>query len=103
MHAIPVPTEAGHTLAAGIPDSPPPRRLFTIKAFAERHSSFLTVPALNNQIHKAKPRHSTRGIIPGNGLEEAGAIVRSFGRVYIDEDRYFACVSAQQARQAQAA
>jgi hypothetical protein len=31
-------------------------------------------------------------------LEEAGAIVRINGRVLIDEDRYFAWIDSQQAR-----
>jgi hypothetical protein len=74
----------------------PPRRIFTLKAFAERHASFLTLPAITNQVFKAKTRKSTKGEIPGNGLEEAGAIVRLAGRVLIDEDRYFAWVDAQQ-------
>lgn len=75
---------------------PPPRRLFTLPAFAERHASFLTLPAITNQVFKAKARKSTKGTIPGNGLEEAGAIVRLAGRVLIDEDAYFRWIDAQQ-------
>lgn len=82
-------------LAATITE-PPPRRLFILKAFAERHASFLTLPALTNQVFKAKTRQSTKGEIPGNGLEEAGAIVRLAGRVLIDEDAYFRWIDAQQ-------
>jgi hypothetical protein len=88
-------TEAGRTPATFT--EPPPRRLFTLKAFAERHSSFLTLAALTNQVFRSKPRHSTKGVIAGNGLEQAGAIVRLAGRVLIDEDRYFLWVDSQQA------
>lgn len=74
----------------------PPRRLFTLAKFAERHASFLTLPSLTNQVFKANTRHSSRGVIAGNGMNEAGAIVRVNGRVLIDEDRYFAWVDALQ-------
>lgn len=87
--------EIGRPLAAAL-DEPPPRRLFTLPKFAERHASFLTLPALTNQVFKAKPRQSTKGEIPGNGLEEAGAIVRLAGRVLIDEDGYFRWIDGQQ-------
>lgn len=87
--------EIGLPLAATLTE-PPPRRIFTLKAFAERHRTFLTLPALTNQVFKAKSRKSTKGDIPGNGLEEAGAIVRLAGRVLIDEDAYFRWIDAQQ-------
>ena len=74
----------------------PPRRLFSLAKFAERHASFLTLSAITNQVHRAKPRQSSLGEIPGNGLEEAGAIVRVNGRVLIDEDRYFLWIDSQQ-------
>jgi hypothetical protein len=77
---------------------PLPRRLFTLPKFAERHSGFITLAAVTNQVFKAKGRLSTRGEIPGNGMEEAGAIVRLAGRVLIDEDAYFSWVDSQQAR-----
>jgi hypothetical protein len=75
----------------------PPRRLYTLEKFAERHSSFLTLGALTGQVWRSKPRQSSRGEIPGNGLEECGAIVRVNGRVLIDEARYFEWVDEQQA------
>jgi hypothetical protein len=90
-------TEAPRTPAAAFTE-PPPRRLFTLPKFAERHSSFTTLAAITNQVFKAKARQSTKGKIPGNGMEEAGAIVRLNGRVLIDEDAYFRWVDAQQAR-----
>ncbi len=89
--------DASHTLASTFTE-PPPRRLFTLAKFAERHSSFTTLAALTNLVFRAKARQSTKGVIPGNGMEEAGAIVRLNGRVLIDEDAYFRWVDAQQSR-----
>ena len=89
--------EAGRNPAATFTE-PPPRRLFTLPKFAERHSSFITLAAITNQVFKAKARQSTKGEIPGNGMEEAGAVVRLAGRVLIDEDAYFRWVDSQQAR-----
>ena len=86
--------DIGRPLAATLNE--PPRRLFTLPKFAERHASFLTLPALTNQVFKAKPRRSTKGEVPGNGLEEAGAIVRLAGRVLIDEDGYFRWIDSLQ-------
>ena len=93
INAKQITKEAPHP-SATIPDTAPPRRLFTLAAFAERHSGFLTLPSITNQVHKAKPRHSSKGIVPGNGL--APAVVRIAGRVLIDEDAYFAWVDSQQ-------
>lgn len=90
-------TEAGRTPTATFTE-PPPRRLFTLPKFAERHPGFTTLPAITNQVFKAKPRQSTKGEIPGNGMEEAGAVVRLAGRVLIDEDAYFRWVDSQQER-----
>lgn len=87
--------EVSRTPTAIIGDTPP-RRLFTLAKFAERHSSFLTLASVTNQVFKAKSRLSTKGEIPGNGMEEAGAIVRVAGRVLIDEDAYFEWVDSQQ-------
>ena len=76
--------------------APLPRHLFTIRNFAERHSSFLTVSAVTNQVFKAEPRQSTKGEIPGNGMMEFGAIVRVGRKVLIDEMGYFQWLDAQQ-------
>jgi len=89
--------EAGCTPPATFTE-PPPRRLFTLAKFAERHSSFLTLASLTNAVFKARARQSTKGEIPGNGMEEAGAVVRLAGRVLIDEDAYFRWVDSQQSR-----
>lgn len=74
----------------------PPRRLFTLPNFAERHNSFLTLSALTNQKFKAEPRKSSRGEIPGNGLAEFGAFFTVGRRVLVDEDAYFRWLDAQQ-------
>lgn len=74
----------------------PPRRLFSIKKFAGRHSDFTTTSAVTNQVFKAQPRHSTKGEIAGNGMLEYGVIVRIGRRVLIDEDAYFRWLDAQQ-------
>jgi len=76
----------------------PPRSLFTISKFAERHSSFLTISALTNQIFKSNPRKSSKGEIPGNGMLDFGVIVRVGGRVLIDEAAYFAWVDSLQGK-----
>jgi hypothetical protein len=83
---------------AVLPDSPPRRRVFTLPKFAERHSSFLTLPALTNQVFKARPRRSSKGEIGGNGMLDYGVIVRLNSRVLIDEDNYFRWLDAKQAR-----
>lgn len=75
---------------------PPPRHLYSLKKFAERHSSFLTTSAITNQVFKAQSRHSTKGEIPGNGMMDFGAIVRVGRKVLIDETAYFQWLDAQQ-------
>jgi hypothetical protein len=69
-------------------------RLHTVAQFHAAHPAF-TAAALRNLIFKAESRHSTNGEIPGNGLLEAGAIVRLGRRVLIDEDRFFHWVRDQ--------
>ena len=63
-------------------------KLHTVAQFPSAYPAF-TEAALRNLIFKAEPRHSTNGEIPGNGLIEAGAIVRIGRKVLIDEDRFF--------------
>ena len=66
----------------------------TTKQFSNKYPAF-TEPALRNLIFKAERRQSTRGEIPGNGLIEAGAIVRIGRKVLIDEERFFEWVRQQ--------
>jgi hypothetical protein len=69
-------------------------KLYTVAQFPKAHPAF-TPAALRNLIFKAAPRHSTDGEITGNGLIEAGAIVRIGRKVLIDEDRFFDWVRQQ--------
>lgn len=73
----------------------PPRQVFTVGQFAKRNAAF-SEAALRNLIFKADSRHSTKGDIPGNGLIEAGAIIRIGRKVLIDEARFFEWVESQQ-------
>lgn len=72
----------------------PTRPVFTVRQIAKRNPAF-TEFALRNLINKANTRHSTRGEIPGNGLLEAGAIIRVGRKVLIDEARFFDWIYAQ--------
>jgi hypothetical protein len=67
----------------------------TVEQFSQRNPAF-TPAALRNLIFKADERHSTKGIIPGNGLIEAGAVVRLGRKVLIVETRFFDWVESQQ-------
>ncbi len=69
-------------------------KLHTVAQFPSAFPAF-TEAALRNLIFKAQPRHSTNGAIPGNGLIEAGAIVRIGRKVLIDEDCFFDWVRQQ--------
>ena len=78
------------------PQHAAPRDLFTVRQFAERRPAW-SAPALRNLILNAEDRLTSRGErIPGNGLAEAGAIVRIGRRVLIDEGRFFGWIAAQQ-------
>ena len=82
-------------VAAAYPDASSPRPVFfTVAQFSERNRAF-TEPSVRNLIFKGEPRESTLGLIPGNGLVEAGAIVRLGRKVLINEERFFAWVEAQ--------
>ena len=70
----------------------PPRRLFTLRKFAEKHSDFTTLSSVTNQVFKARPRQSTTGEIPGNGMLDFGVIVRIGRKVLIDESQHLASV-----------
>lgn len=70
-------------------------QLKTVSQFSEDHKAF-TPAALRAYIYKANPRVTRDGEVPGNGLIEAGAIVRLGRRVLIDEAKFFAWIEAQQ-------
>ena len=69
-------------------------KLSTVAQFSNAHPAF-TQPSLRNLIHRSATRHSTRGEIRGNGLVEAGAIVRLGRKLLLDEDKFFAWVREQ--------
>jgi hypothetical protein len=59
----------------------------TVGQFSERNPAF-TPAAIRNLVFKAKDRQSSCGVIAGNGLIEAGAILRIGRKVLIDEARF---------------
>lgn len=65
------------------------RPLYTLKNFSNKHSNFITLPGITNQVFKASPRQSSKGEISGNGMLEFGVIVRIGRKVLIDEAAYF--------------
>ena len=74
------------------PEAPSPSNAYlTVRQFSERNPAF-TEPSVRNLIFKADPRESSLGTIRGNGLIEAGAIVRIGRKVLISEQRFFAWV-----------
>jgi len=77
-----------------------PRDLFTVEQFAERRPAW-TPAALRNLILNAQDRLNSRGeTIHGNGLVEAGAILRLGRKVLIDEAAFFRWIATQQQRRA---
>ena len=80
-------------VTATLPDLPTRPSYLTVAQFSIRNPAF-TEPSIRNLVFKADPRESTRGRIPGNGLIEAGAIVRLGTKVLIHEGRFFAWVDA---------
>ena len=75
-----------------------PRSLLTIKLFSKKHPAF-SEAGLRYYIFNAESRKNSRGeTIPGNGLAEAGAILRIGRKVLVDEDRFFQWLDSQQAR-----
>ena len=68
--------------------------VLTVAQFARRYPAF-SEPALRNLIFKAATRDSSAGVISGNGLVEAGAIIRIGRKVLIHEARFFDWIDAQ--------
>lgn len=84
------------------PEVTAPRNLFPVDIFAARWQAF-SAPSLRNLILNAADRVNSRGErIPGNGLAEAGAIVRVGRRVLIDEQAFFRWIADQQKRASEA-
>lgn len=73
-----------------------PRPLYSVAQFEGQHKAFPQA-AMRCLILNAEDRVNSRGErIPGNGLAEAGAIVRVGRRVYIDEQAFFRWIAEQQ-------
>ena len=66
--------------------------LLTVEQFPVRNPAF-TQSALRNLIFRAVPRQSSKGEISGNGLIEAGAVIRLGRRVLINEAKFLAWVA----------
>lgn len=81
-------------LNAAYPNNTERRVILTVRQFHERNPAF-SEASLRNLIFKADTRHSTQGTIPGNGLLEAGAIVRIGRKVLIDEAAFFYWIDQQ--------
>ena len=85
-------SEIASSLIAAYPEADQRRVVLTVRQFNQRNPAF-SESALRNLIFKADTRQSTRGEIPGNGLLEAGVIVRIGRKVLIDETAFFAWVN----------
>lgn len=77
----------------------PSRLVLTVRQFSERNPAF-SEAAIRNLVFKADSRHSSRGEIQGNGLIEAGAVIRIGRKVLIDEEAFFAWVDSQKVKTA---
>ena len=88
-------SNAAAALKAAYPEPAPRSVYLTVEQFSQRNPAF-TPAALRNLIFRANGRQSTKGSIPGNGLIEAGAIVRLGRKVLIVENRFFDWVESQQ-------
>ena len=73
------------------------RTLFTVPDFVQLPEfGYLTEYSLRHLIYNSRSRYSAGGdVIPGNGLVEAGALIRIGRRVYIDAPRYRAWTESQ--------
>lgn len=73
------------------------RTLFTVDEFVELPEfNYLSVSALRHLLFRSRPHYSASGEkIPGNGLVEAGAIVRLGRRVMISAPEFRAWTLSQ--------
>ena len=65
----------------------------TVNQFSCENPAF-SPSALRNLIFKADERVSTNGVIAGNGLSQAGAIIRIGRKVLINEPKFYAWVES---------
>lgn len=62
------------------------RTYLTVRQFSDKHPAW-SQASLRNLIFYSQPRYSTKGTIPGNGLEIA--IVRIGRKLLLDEGKFF--------------
>ena len=70
-----------------------PPTLLTVRKFAEKHAAF-SQGSLRNLIFLSGSRKTSKGTIPGNGLDQA--LVRLGRKVLIDESKFFQWIDSQQ-------
>lgn len=70
------------------PNTLPGHVLLSVRQFAARHPGF-TQAGLRHLIHCSEERCASKGKLPGNGLKESGAILRSGRKVLIEEQAFF--------------
>jgi hypothetical protein len=78
-------------LNAAYPETPARKIILSVRQFHQRNPAF-SESAIRNLIFKSQSRYSTKGVIPGNGLVERGAVVRLGRRVLIDEAQFLVWV-----------
>lgn len=69
--------------------------LKTVEQFSSDNPAF-SQASLRNLIFKAQARHSSKGLVKGNGLIEAGVLKRLGRKVLIDEIKFYQWVDLQQ-------
>lgn len=69
--------------------------LKTVEQFSTDNPAF-TQASLRNLIFKAEARRTSKGLIKGNGLIEAGALKRLGRKVLIDEVAFYHWIDDQQ-------
>jgi hypothetical protein len=89
--------EASSALSTAYPSAGNRRVVISVRQFSQRNPAF-TESSLRNLIFKADERLGANGTIAGNGLIEAGALIRIGRKVLIDEARFFEWAEAQNKR-----
>ena len=69
--------------------------LRTVRQFSDKHPAF-SQGSLRSMIFQSKPRETSRGKIPGNGMIEAGVLVDVGSRRLIHETNFFKWLLDQQ-------
>ena len=68
------------------------RSLLSVNQFSEKHKAF-SPASMRNIIFNAQDRHSSKGVVPGNGF--AKSIIRLGRKILIDEEVFFECLHDQ--------